>query len=94
MTIRLFRFHKGTLEDSLKTVEKVLSKKDIKKIFDAKMNMFDMNNDPYWTDISIDTDFVDDSDRCGDEWQETHYVKAYSPMDDVWHIIGMCNFYE
>jgi hypothetical protein len=58
------------------------------------MNMFDMNNDPYWTDISIDTDFVDDSDRCGDEWKETHYVKAYSPMDDVWHVIGMCNFYE
>ena len=73
---------------------KKLCKKDIKKIFDAKMNMFDMNNDPYWTDISIDTDFVDDSDRCGDEWQETHYVKAYSPMDDVWHVIGMCNFYE
>ena len=94
MAIRLFRFHKGTLEDSLKTVEKVSSKKDIKKIFDAKMNMFDMNNDPYWTDISIDTDFVDDSDRCGDEWKETHYVKAYSPMDDVWHVIGMCNFYE
>ena len=94
MTIRLFRFHKGTLEDSLKTVEEVSSKKDIKKIFDAKMNMFDMNNDPYWTDISIDTDFVDDSDHCGDEWQETHYVKAYSPMDDVWHVIGMCNFYE
>ena len=94
MTIRLFRFHRGTLEDSLKTVEAVSSKKDIKKIFDAKMNMFDMNNDPYWTDFSIDTDFVDDSDRCGDEWKETHYVKAYSPMDDVWHVIGMCNFYE
>ena len=31
MTIRLFRFHKGTLEDSLKTVEEVSSKRILKK---------------------------------------------------------------
>ena len=43
MTIRLFRFHKGSLEDSLKTVEEVSSKKDIKKTLEKTDRHFGQN---------------------------------------------------
>ena len=35
----------------------------------------------------------DDSDRIGDEWKETYYVKAEVRGEGV-HVLGMCNFSE
>lgn len=85
---RLFRFHKGQLDESTKTEVEVKNLKDIELRvmeyygdFGAEINS-----------VEIDARPMCDEDRLGDEWQETYYVICHTK--DAQFVAGMCNFYE
>lgn len=85
---RLFRFHKGLLDESMKTVVEVKNLKDIELRvmeyygdFGAEINS-----------VEIDTRPMCDEDRLGSDWKDTYYVIGHT--EDTKFVAGMCNFYE
>lgn len=85
---KLFRWHRGGLEESLATTREVTCFDDIVKIvreFEESLGIAD-----YYS--NIDTHFVaDDSKRLGEEWKETYYVVADSRGCKA-QCLGYCNF--
>lgn len=80
---KLFRWHRGGLDESLATMVEVQSFEDIER----KMNDLIPN---YYTNIC--TSFCgDDSERLGAEWKETYYVVA-DCKEGKGCAIGFCNF--
>lgn len=85
---KLFRWHRGGLEESLATTKEVTCFDDIVKVvreFEESLGIAD-----YYS--NIDTRFVaDDSRRLGEEWKETYYVVADSRGCKAL-CLGYCNF--
>lgn len=79
---KLFRPHRGSLEDSLNEIEEVSSLKDIREKIDS-----------YFKNVRIQEEYIDDSQRLGLAWKETHYVVA-DFNGFTGQCIGYTNFYE
>lgn len=87
---KLFRWHRGGLKESLETQSEVTCFADIETIVAKHCEEIRMPNLYY----NLTTCYAyDDSDRIGDEWKETYYVKAEVRGEGV-HVLGMCNFSE
>lgn len=85
---RLFRFHKGQLDESMKTAVEVKNLKDIE--LRVKDYFCDFGADVKYVEIS--TSPMNDEDRLGCEWKDTYYVIGHTT--DAQFVAGMCNFYE
>ena len=86
---KLFRWHRGSLEDSLATTIEVESFDEIEDIITNKSSEQGIPNG-YFSNIR--TKFIaDDSARCGEEWKSTYYVIADTTRDKDC-AVGMCNF--
>ena len=87
---KLFRWHRGGLEESLATTVEVGSFSDIERMITGENNQgFPMG---YFSNVR--TKYVgDDSTRCGNEWKETYYVIADCQAHEC-GVLGMCNFSE
>jgi hypothetical protein len=84
---KLFRWHRGGLEESLATMVEVQSFEDIERKIDVEWNNLIPN---YFTNIN--TSFCgDDSERLGEDWKETYYVVA-DCKEGKGCAIGFCNF--
>lgn len=85
---KLFRWHRGGLQESLDTMVEVQSFEDIERMVDEEMNGLIPN---YFTNIN--TVYVgDDSKRIGEEWKKTFYVVADFKNGYKQQCIGYCNF--
>lgn len=86
---KLFRWHRGGLEESLATTIEVQSFDEIENLL---INNSSDQGIPNGYFSNIRTRYIaDDSARCGEEWKTTYYVIA----DNVHHTdcaVGMCNF--
>lgn len=81
---KLFRHHRGGLEESLATMVEVNDFADIEKIVKEEWGDFCSN---------INTLYAgDDSTRIGEEWKQTYYVLADFKGGSDQQCIGMCNF--
>lgn len=81
---KLFRWHRGGLEESLATMVEVNDFADIERIVKEE-----------WGDYCSNLNTVycgDDSRRIGEEWEETYYVVADFKKGGKQQCIGMCNF--
>lgn len=85
---RLFRFHKGGLDESMKTCVKVENLKDIEQRVKIYYNEMGANIQS----VEIESRSVDDSERLGDDWENTYHVIAHTK--DAKFVAGMCNFYD
>jgi len=87
---KLFRWHRGGLEESLATTVEVQNFSDIERMITGENNQgFPAG---YFSNVRAKY-CGDDSTRCGREWKETYYVLA----DCLAHkdgVLGMCNFCE
>ena len=87
---KLFRWHRGGLEESLATTVEVRG-------FSAIERMITGENDqgfPAGYFSNVRAMYVgDDSARCGDEWRESYYVIADCQAHES-AVLGMCNFLE
>ena len=86
---KLFRWHRGSLEESLATTVEVQSFEEIEKLV-TELSTFQGIPAGYYKNVR--TKFVaDDSARCGEEWKTTYYVIAdCCQFKDG--AVGMCNF--
>lgn len=85
---KLFRWHRGGLEESLATTVEVQNFSDIERMITGENNQgFPAG---YFSNVRAKY-CGDDSNRCGREWKETYYVLAdcRAHKDGV---LGMCNF--
>lgn len=88
MKIRLFRWHRGGLSESLDTTIQVHSKADmISYILD------DYSVENYLHNIRISDERLDDSSRAGQAWREFYRVVA-DFEGFTGQCIGYCNFNE
>ena len=81
---KLFRHHRGGLQESLDTMVEVIDFSDIEQIVKEE-----------WGDYCTNMNTVfagDDSDRINEEWKETYYVIADFKGGYKQQCIGMCNF--
>lgn len=85
---KLFRFHKGGLDESMKTCVKVKNLRDIEQRVKIYYNEMGANIQS----VEIESRPVDDSERLGDDWENTYYVIAHTK--DAKFVAGMCNFYD
>ena len=85
---KLFRFHKGGLDESMKTCVKVKNLRDIEQR--VKMYYDGYGANIHYVEIASRSD--DDSERLGDDWENTYYVIAHTK--DAKFVAGMCNFYD
>lgn len=93
MEKRLFRLHRGSLKESMKTCKEIASLRDIAVYVRSYMNWLP----EYYTNFQIDPKGVDDSRRLGSDWSNTHYVLVdfvFPGQEFKAQCIGMCNFYE
>lgn len=84
---KMFRLHRGLLDDSIKTCVNVNSLEDIRCILN------DNFPDSFLRNICIDNRSIDDSMKLGQDWKYTRYVLA-DFGDHKRQCLGMCNFYE
>ena len=87
---KLFQWHRGGLKESVETQVEVTCFADIEKIVARHCEDIHMPNVYYNLTVSY---AYDDSDRLGDEWKETYYVKA-KVMGEGRCVLGYCNFSE
>lgn len=81
---KLFRHHRGGLQESLDTMVEVSYFSDIEQIVKEEWGDYCTN---------VNTVFAgDDSDRINEEWKETYYVVADLKGGHQQQCIGMCNF--
>lgn len=81
---KLFRHHRGGLEESLATTVEVNDFADIERILEEEWGDFCSN---------VNTLFAgDDSQRIGEEWKATYYVVVDFRRGPKQQCIGMCNF--
>ena len=81
---KLFRHHRGGLQESLDTMVEVNDFADIERIISNEWGDYCTN---------INTTYVgDDSQRIGKEWKETFYVVADFKDGHKQQCIGYCNF--
>lgn len=81
---KLFRHHRGGLQESLDTMVEVSDFSDIEQIVKEEWGDYCTN---------VNTVFAgDDSDRINEEWKETYYVVADLKGGNKQQCIGMCNF--
>lgn len=81
---KLFRHHRGGLQESLDTMVEVNDFADIEKIVKEEYGNYCSN---------VNTIFAgDDSNRINEEWKETYYVVADFKGGHNLQCIGMCNF--
>lgn len=81
---KLFRHHRGGLQESLDTIVEVNGFADIERIISNEWGDYCTN---------VNTVFAgDDSRRIGEEWKETYYVVADFKKGGKQQCIGMCNF--
>lgn len=86
---KLFRWHRGGLEESLATVVEVQSFDDIERIV---TELSSSQGIPAGFFSNVRTEYVtDDSSRCGEEWSSTYYVVA-DCRQFKGGVVGMCNF--
>ena len=85
---KLFRWHRGGLEESMATVVEVNDFSDIEAI--VRKDGASFGKQDYYKNLN--TKFAaDDSRRLGEEWKETYYVIAdFSYWKE--QCIGSCNF--
>lgn len=86
MKRRLFRWHRFGLSESLDSTVEVHSLSQM-----ISFILKDFPADNYLHNIRISTDHLNDSDRCGKEWEERHYVLA-DFEEYTGQCIGYCNF--
>ena len=85
---KLFRWHRGGLEESLATTVEVQNFSDIERMITGENNQgFPAG---YFSNVRAKY-CGDDSNRCGREWKETYYVLADSRAHED-GVLGMCNF--
>ena len=83
---KLFRERRGSnLADSLLTLCEVNGLDEIEKIYNK-------NHDNLFCNFTIDDYSVDDSERLGEDWEESYYVVADFGCES--YVIGYCNFHE
>lgn len=87
---KLFHWHRGGLKEAIETQVEVTCFADIEKIVAKHCEDIHMPNVYYNLTVSY---AYDDSDRLGDEWKETYYVKA-KVMGEGRCVLGYCNFSE
>lgn len=81
---KLFRWHRGGLEESLATMVEVNDFGDIERLVKEEWGDFCSN---------INTLYAgDDSTRIGEEWKQTYYVVADFKKAPKQQCIGFCNF--
>ena len=86
---KLFRWHRGSLEDSLATVVEVQDFDDIERLVIEQSSSQGIP-DGFFSNVK--TKYVaDDSSRCGEEWKSTYYVIADCNQFKE-GVVGMCNF--
>lgn len=85
---KLFQWHRGGLKESIETQVEVTSFADIESIVARHCEDIGMPNVYY--DISTEYAY-DDSDRLGENWKETYYVKA-EVRGEGRCVLGYCNF--
>ena len=85
---KLFREHRGSLEESLETtIECPNGLSDIKKYFES--------NSPfngYYNGIRMDLSMRDN--RLSEEWGNRQYVVIAETKDRKTVVLGFCNFWE
>lgn len=87
---KLFRWHRGGLEESLATTVEVGSFSDIERMITGENEQ----GFPVGYFSNVRTKYVgDDSARGGNEWKETYYVIADCQAHEC-GVLGMCNFSE
>ena len=86
---KLFRWHRGSLEDSLATTVEVQGFEEIQKIV---TELSTSQGIPAGFFSNVRAKFVaDDSARCGEEWKATYYILADCSQFKE-GVVGMCNF--
>ena len=85
---KLFRWHRGGLEESLATTVEVSSFSEVEAMITGENGQ----GFPEGYFSNVRTSFCGhDSARCGEEWDDTYYViadtKKYKDC-----VVGMCNF--
>lgn len=84
---KLFRFHRGSLEESLATLEEVRDFADIERLVKGEYSLFVIDK--------LSSSYCgDDSLRLGDEWKATYYVMAEVKGRKNFAVVGMSNFSE
>lgn len=87
---KLFRWHRGGLDESLATTVEVGSFLDI----DRMITGVNDQGFPAGYFSNVRAKYVgDDSERCGEEWKATYYVVADCQAHES-AVLGMCNFSE
>ena len=87
---KLFRWHRGGLEDSLATTVEVVSFLDIERMITGD----NAQGFPAGYFFNVRAKYCgDDSSRCGEEWKSTYYVIADCQAHEG-SVLGMCNFSE
>lgn len=85
---KLFQWHRGGFKESVETQVEVDDFAGIETIVEKHCQKIGMPGVYY--DLSTEYAY-DDSDRLGDEWKETYYVKA-KVIGEGKCILGYCNF--
>lgn len=87
----VYRHHRGTLDESLKTVEEYATEEGMKSAVAAYWNGFGHPfggaNPLTADDVVVDDDWIDDP-RCG--WGKTRYVCVKRADSDAPCCVGMC----
>lgn len=86
---KVFRFHRGTLTDSLATTVQVSGLDDIKKT----ITEVEKYPEGYLSNIHIKDTLITDS-RLPEEWGGQQYFVVADFNGFIAQCIGMCNFYE
>ena len=87
---KLFRWHRGGLEESLATTVEVGSFLDIERMITGENDQ----GFPAGYFFNVRAKYCgDDSARCGEEWKATYYVVADCQAHES-AVLGMCNFSE
>lgn len=81
--IKLFRKHRGSLVESLKTIVEVNNLEDIKKHIDAS----------YLKNMQIKNKSIED-DRLPNIWGNIEYMVVADFDDYKEQCVGFCNFYN
>lgn len=85
---KLFRWHRGGLEESLATTVEVGEFSDIERMITGANDQ----GFPAGYFSNVQARYVgDDSARCGEEWRTTYYVVADCQTHEG-GVLGMCNF--
>ena len=85
---KLFRWHRGGLEESLATTVEVASFSEVEAMITGENNQ----GFPAGYFFNVRASYCgDDSMRCGEEWKSAYYIVADSRHHKEC-AIGMCNF--